>query len=107
MPPNSLKSIALPSMTGMAASGPMAPRPRTAVPSLTNGTELPLVVSCQALRGWAAMASHPGDKLLLVGGVAGPHGDVARHPFGIGGYDVHRANVAAVLPDGAHDARQR
>ena len=58
MPANSLKSIALPSMTGMAASGPMSPKPRTAVPSLTTATELPLMVSCQALRGWAAMASH-------------------------------------------------
>jgi hypothetical protein len=49
MSPNSLKSIALPSMTGMAASGPMSPRPRTAVPSLTTATELPLMVSVPGL----------------------------------------------------------
>src|SRR5687768_16423761 len=38
---NSLKSIALPSMTGSAASGPISPRPRTAVPSVTTATMLP------------------------------------------------------------------
>jgi hypothetical protein len=31
-----LKSMDLPSMTGIAASGPMSPRPRTAVPSVTT-----------------------------------------------------------------------
>ncbi len=44
-PPNSLKSIALPSITGMAASGPMSPRPSTAVPSETTATVLRLIVS--------------------------------------------------------------
>ena len=39
-PPNSLNSIALPSITGIAASGPMSPRPSTAVPSLTTATVL-------------------------------------------------------------------
>src|SRR5665648_333296 len=33
--PNSLKRTHLPSITGIAASGPMSPRPRTAVPSVT------------------------------------------------------------------------
>ena len=32
MPANFLKSTALPSITGFAASGPIAPRPSTAVP---------------------------------------------------------------------------
>ena len=39
-PPNSLKSSALPSMTGIAPSGPMLPRPSTAVPSVTTATVL-------------------------------------------------------------------
>ena len=37
-PPNSLNSRALPSITGRAAAGPMLPRPRTAVPSVTMAT---------------------------------------------------------------------
>ncbi len=44
-PANSLNSIALPSITGIAASGPMSPSPKTAVPSLTTATMLRLVVS--------------------------------------------------------------
>ena len=47
-PANSLKSIALPSITGIAASGPMSPRPSTAVPSETTATVLPLIVSAHA-----------------------------------------------------------
>ncbi len=39
-PPNCLNSTALPSITGIAAAGPMSPRPRTAVPSLTTATVL-------------------------------------------------------------------
>ena len=38
IPPKCLKRIALPSMTGMAASGPMSPRPSTAVPSVMTAT---------------------------------------------------------------------
>ncbi len=37
-PPNCLNSSALPSITGRAAVGPMSPRPRTAVPSVTTAT---------------------------------------------------------------------
>ena len=37
---NCLNSRALPSMTGMAAAGPMSPRPSTAVPSETTATTL-------------------------------------------------------------------
>ena len=44
MPANFLNSSALPSMTGIAAAGPMSPRPRTAVPSLTTATVLPTQV---------------------------------------------------------------
>ena len=39
-PPNCLNSTALPSMTGIAAAGPMSPRPSTAVPSVTMATVL-------------------------------------------------------------------
>ena len=37
-PPNSLNSSALPSITGIAPSGPMSPSPSTAVPLLTIAT---------------------------------------------------------------------
>ena len=47
-PPNSLNSMALPSMTGMAASGPMSPSPSTAVPSDTIATVFFLMVSLWA-----------------------------------------------------------
>ena len=55
-PPNCLKSAALPSITGRAAAGPMSPRPRTAVPSVTTATVLRLMVSRRASSGLAAMA---------------------------------------------------
>ena len=51
MPANSLNSIALPSITGIAASGPMSPRPSTAVPSVTTATVFCLMVSAQRLPG--------------------------------------------------------
>ena len=43
-PPKVLKSTALPSMTGRAARGPILPRPRTALPSVTMATRLFLQV---------------------------------------------------------------
>ena len=43
-PPNSLNSIALPSITGIAACGPMSPRPSTALPSETTATVFRLIV---------------------------------------------------------------
>ena len=55
-PANSLKSIALPSMTGIAASGPMSPRPSTAVPSETTATVLRLIVYWKALSRSSAIA---------------------------------------------------
>ena len=42
--PKVLKSRDLPSMTGMAAAGPMSPRPRTAVPLDTTQTKLEWLV---------------------------------------------------------------
>ncbi len=55
-PPNSLKSIALPSITGIAASGPMSPSPSTALPSETTATVLRLIVYWKALSRSAAIA---------------------------------------------------
>ncbi len=43
-PPNSLNSTALPSITGMAARGPILPRPSTALPSDITATVLDLRV---------------------------------------------------------------
>ena len=40
MPAKCLNSSALPSITGIAAAGPMSPRPSTAVPSETTATVL-------------------------------------------------------------------
>ena len=55
-PPNSLNSIALPSMTGIAASGPMSPSPSTALPSDTTATVLRLIVYWNALSRSSAIA---------------------------------------------------
>ena len=54
--PNSLKSIALPSITGSAASGPMLPRPSTAEPSVTTATMCCFVVSDHTFSGVSAIA---------------------------------------------------
>ena len=43
--PNALKSAHFPSITGIPASGPMSPRPKTAVPSVTTATVFHLLVS--------------------------------------------------------------
>ena len=45
---NSLNSIALPSITGIEASGPMSPRPSTALPSVTTATVFFLIVNSKA-----------------------------------------------------------
>ena len=50
-PANSLKRAHFPSITGMAASGPISPRPNTAVPSVTTATVFFLMVSVWALSG--------------------------------------------------------
>ncbi len=56
MPANSLNSIALPSITGIAASGPMSPSPSTAVPSVTTATVFCLIVSERAFSTSCAIA---------------------------------------------------
>ena len=53
---NRLKSNALPSMTGRAASGPMLPRPSTAEPSVTTATVLRLIVRLRTAEGSLAIA---------------------------------------------------
>ena len=50
--------MALPSITGMAASGPMSPRPSTAVPSETTATVLALIVYLKAFWRLSAIAVH-------------------------------------------------
>ncbi len=52
---NSLNSIAFPSITGIAASGPMSPRPSTALPSETTATVLRLIVYSNAFERSAAI----------------------------------------------------
>ena len=44
MSANILNKTPLPSITGLPASGPMLPRPRTAVPLLITATRLPFAV---------------------------------------------------------------
>ncbi len=57
MSANSLNSIALPSITGIAASGPMSPRPSTAEPSETTATVFRLIVKSKAFlrSSWISM----------------------------------------------------
>ena len=43
--------MALPSITGMAASGPMSPKPKTRVPSETTATLFQRVLGRHVLRG--------------------------------------------------------
>ncbi len=57
MPANFLKSTALPSITGLAASGPMLPSPSTAVPLVTTATRLPRLVYLNAFAGSATISS--------------------------------------------------
>jgi hypothetical protein len=52
-----LNSSALPSITGIAARGPMSPSPSTADPSETTATVLPLIVSAHAFAGSSPIAS--------------------------------------------------
>ncbi|MCY1209841.1 hypothetical protein D9M72_215070 [compost metagenome] len=57
MPANFLKRQPLPSMTGLAASGPMLPRPSTAVPLVITPTRLPREVYFEAASSpWSKMA---------------------------------------------------
>ena len=56
--PNSLKRTALPSITGMAAYGPILPSPSTALPSETTATVLDLIVYLYACSLSFAMTLH-------------------------------------------------
>ena len=56
MPANFLNSTALPSITGLEASGPMLPRPSTAVPLESTATRFWRIVMASASAGSAAMA---------------------------------------------------
>ena len=58
MPANFLNRTPLPSITGLAASGPMSPRPSTAVPLVTTATRLPRAVYRWAFTGSATISSH-------------------------------------------------
>ncbi len=55
-PPRYLNRIALPSMTGRAASGPMSPSPKTRVPSETTATKFPLFVYSKTFSGESAIS---------------------------------------------------
>ena len=55
---NSLNRQHLPSITGIAAAGPMWPSPSTAVPSETTATVLRLIVYWNALSSSSAIARH-------------------------------------------------
>ena len=57
MPANFLNSTALPSITGFAASGPMAPRPRTAVPLVTTAIRFEREVYSTAHAGSRTISS--------------------------------------------------
>ena len=57
MPANFLNRTALPSITGLPASGPILPRPSTAVPLETTATRLARAVSSAACAGSATIAS--------------------------------------------------
>ena len=57
MPASSLNSRAFPSITGMAASAPTFPKPRTAEPSVTTATQFPFMVYSRTKSGFFAISS--------------------------------------------------
>ncbi len=57
MPANFLNRQPLPSITGLAARGPMLPRPSTAVPLVTTPTRLPREVISSTALGLATISS--------------------------------------------------
>ncbi len=57
MPANFLNSTPLPSITGLAASGPIGPRPSTAVPLVTTPIRLPRAVRLRTSGGLATISS--------------------------------------------------
>jgi hypothetical protein len=56
MPANFLNRQPLPSITGLPASGPMSPRPSTAVPFVTTPTRLAREVYSAAVAGSSRIA---------------------------------------------------
>ena len=58
MPANFLNSTLLPSITGLAARGPMAPRPSTAVPLVTTAIRFAREVMSNACAGSRTISSH-------------------------------------------------
>src|SRR5688572_103653 len=58
MSANFLNRQALPSITGLPASGPMLPRPSTAVPLVTTATRLPRAVYSHASSEFDAISWH-------------------------------------------------
>src|SRR3989344_5873926 len=74
MPANSLNKTHLPSMTGMPASAPILPKPRTELPAEMTATVCPLIVQSYTFDWSFAIARHgsatPGvyakDKSFLV-----------------------------------------
>src|SRR3546814_16984957 len=82
MPANFLNRQPLPSMTGLAASGPMLPRPSTAVPLVMTPTRLARAVyldassstwSKMALQAAATPGEYASDKLYwLARALGGP-----------------------------------
>jgi len=57
MPANFLNSTPLPSITGLEASGPMSPKPSTAVPLEITATRLPRLVYLKAAFGSLTISS--------------------------------------------------
>ena len=55
---NFLNRTALPSITGLEASGPIFPRPKTAVPLVITPTKLPRAVTAAAIASSSTIASH-------------------------------------------------
>ena len=77
---NFLNSTALPSITGLDASGPILPRPSTAVPLVITATRLPREVTAATSVGfstinsqaWATPGEYASDKSrLLASGLVG------------------------------------
>ena len=57
IPANFLNKTALPSITGLAANGPISPKPSTAVPLVITATKLPLLVYLKAAAGSLTISS--------------------------------------------------
>ena len=93
MPANFLNRTALPSITGLEASGPILPRPSTAVPLVTTATRFCRMVSSSA---WSRIV---GDG-VAGGGDAGRIGErqVALVAERLGRLDLKLARPRAVAP---------